>query len=571
MAKSSFSGKNILINLIVTIVAGFIYFYVELPPINLHSAAFYSFFLFLSVVYCITAVITSGIYRQAENGKTFWKLLKGSCIVPLIVIGAVFVIYVVGGLLSSVVIRSGAYAKLITVETGDFTQDIEEISFDQIPMLDRDSAEKLGDRKLGELADMVSQFEVADNYTQINYKGRPVRVTPLRYGDIFKWLNNRSAGLPAYLIIDMVTQEVDVVRLPEGMHYTTAEHFSRNLYRHLRFQYPTYIFNEPTFEIDEEGTPYWVCPRIVKRIGLFGGTDIQGAVLVNAITGESQYYTDIPTWVDGVYSAEIIMDQYDYYGTYQGGFINSLFGQKNVTVTTEGYNYIAANDDVYVYTGVTSAGSDESNIGFILTNQRTKQTTFYSIAGAEEFSAMNSAEGVVQHLNYSATFPLLLNISNQPTYFMALKDYAGLVKMYAMVNVQQYQIVATGASVEECQSNYYKLLRQNKLDTGEAPILPADEDTVTGIVTALRSAVIDGTTMYYVTLDADNTVYCISAGEVEKVILLNVGDRITITYEPDSMRDDLICTANAFEWTVAEEPTEPAEESELPEGPAEAA
>lgn len=571
MAKSGFSGKNILINLIVTIVAGFIYFYVELPPINLHSAAFYSFFLFLSVVYCITAVITSGIYRQAENGKTFWKLLKGSCIVPLIVIGAVFVIYVVGGLLSSVVIRSGAYAKLITVETGDFTQDIEEISFDQIPMLDRDSAEKLGDRKLGELADMVSQFEVADNYTQINYKGRPVRVTPLRYGDIFKWLNNRSAGLPAYLIIDMVTQEVDVVRLLEGMHYTTAEHFSRNLYRHLRFQYPTYIFNEPTFEIDEEGTPYWVCPRIVKRIGLFGGTDIQGAVLVNAITGESQYYTDIPTWVDGVYSAEIIMDQYDYYGTYQGGFINSLFGQKNVTVTTEGYNYIAANDDVYVYTGVTSAGSDESNIGFILTNQRTKQTTFYSIAGAEEFSAMNSAEGVVQHLNYSATFPLLLNISNQPTYFMALKDYAGLVKMYAMVNVQQYQIVATGASVEECQSNYYKLLRQNKLDTGEAPILPADEDTVTGIVTALRSAVIDGTTMYYVTLDAGNTVYCISAGEVEKVILLNVGDRITITYEPDSMRDDLICTANAFEWTVAEEPTEPAEESELPEGPAEAA
>lgn len=571
MAKSGFSGKNILINLIVTIVAGFIYFYVELPPINLHSAAFYSFFLFLSVVYCITAVITSGIYRQAENGKTFWKLLKGSCIVPLIVIGAVFVIYVVGGLLSSVVIRSGAYAKLIAVETGDFTQDIEEISFDQIPMLDRDSAEKLGDRKLGELADMVSQFEVADNYTQINYKGRPVRVTPLRYGDIFKWLNNRSAGLPAYLIIDMVTQEVDVVRLPEGMHYTTAEHFSRNLYRHLRFQYPTYIFNEPTFEIDEEGTPYWVCPRIVKRIGLFGGTDIQGAVLVNAITGESQYYTDIPTWVDGVYSAEIIMDQYDYYGTYQGGFINSLFGQKNVTVTTEGYNYIAANDDVYVYTGVTSAGSDESNIGFILTNQRTKQTTFYSIAGAEEFSAMNSAEGVVQHLNYSATFPLLLNISNQPTYFMALKDYAGLVKMYAMVNVQQYQIVATGASVEECQSNYYKLLRQNKLDTGEAPILPADEDTVTGIVTALRSAVIDGTTMYYVTLDAGNIVYCISAGEVEKVILLNVGDRITITYEPDSMRDDLICTANAFEWTVAEEPTEPAEESELPEGPAEAA
>lgn len=565
MAKSGISGKNILINLSVTIVAGFIYFYIKLPPINLHSAAFYSFFLFVSVVYCATAVITSGIYRQAENGKTFWKLLKGSCIVPLIVIAAVFVVYVVGGLLSSVIIRSGAYAKLMTVETGDFTQDIEEISFDQIPMLDRDSAEKLGDRKLGELADMVSQFEVADNYTQINYRGRPVRVTPLRYGDVFKWLNNRSAGLPAYLIIDMVTQEVDVVRLSEGMHYTTAEHFSRNLYRHLRFQYPTFIFDEPTFEIDEEGTPYWVCSRVVKRIGLFGGTDIQGAVLVNAINGESQYYTDIPTWVDGVYSADIIMEQYDYYGTYQGGFINSLFGQKNVTVTTAGYNYIAANDDVYVYTGVTSAGSDESNIGFILTNQRTKQTTFYSIAGAEEFSAMNSAEGVVQHLNYTSTFPLLLNISNQPTYFMALKDYAGLVKMYAMVNVQQYQIVATGTSVEECQANYYKLLRQNKLDTGEEPVLPADEETVVGTVVVLRSAVIDGTTMYYVTLDGGNTVYSISAGELEKVVLLNVGDYIGITYEPSSLRDDRICTANDFEWVTAEKPVEPTEEPEQPE------
>lgn len=565
MAKSGISGKNILINLSVTIVAGFIYFYIKLPPINLHSAAFYSFFLFVSVVYCATAVITSGIYRQAENGKTFWKLLKGSCIVPLIVIAAVFVVYVVGGLLSSVIIRSGAYAKLMTVETGDFTQDIEEISFDQIPMLDRDSAEKLGDRKLGELADMVSQFEVADNYTQINYRGRPVRVTPLRYGDVFKWLNNRSAGLPAYLIIDMVTQEVDVVRLSDGMHYTTAEHFSRNLYRHLRFQYPTFIFDEPTFEIDEEGTPYWVCSRVVKRIGLFGGTDIQGAVLVNAINGESQYYTDIPTWVDGVYSADIIMEQYDYYGTYQGGFINSLFGQKNVTVTTAGYNYIAANDDVYVYTGVTSAGSDESNIGFILTNQRTKQTTFYSIAGAEEFSAMNSAEGVVQHLNYTSTFPLLLNISNQPTYFMALKDYAGLVKMYAMVNVQQYQIVATGTSVEECQANYYKLLRQNKLDTGEEPVLPADEETVVGTVVALRSAVIDGTTMYYVTLDGGNTVYSISAGELEKVVLLNVGDYIGITYEPSSLRDDRICTANDFEWVAAEKPVEPTEELEQPE------
>ena len=150
-------------------------------------------------------------------------------------------------------------------------------------MLDRQSAERLGDRKLGELSDMVSQFEVADDYTQINYRGRPVRIATLLYGDIIKWFTNRSDGLPAYLVIDMVTQNVELVRLSEGIKYTTAEHFGRNLYRHLRFHYPTYLFDQPVMEVDEEGTPYWICPRLVKTIGLFGGTDVEGAVLVNAV------------------------------------------------------------------------------------------------------------------------------------------------------------------------------------------------------------------------------------------------------------------------------------------------
>lgn len=532
MAKSGFSGKNILVNLIVTIVAGFIYFYVELPPINLHSAAFYSFFLFISAVYCITAAITSGIYRQAENGKTFWKLLKGSCMVPLVIIGAVFVIYVVGGLLSSVILRSGAYAKLMTVEPGSFTDEIEEISFDQIPMLDRDSAEKLGDRKLGELADMVSQFEVAEDYTQINYQGRPVRVTPLRYGDIIKWLNNRAQGLPAYLIIDMVTQNVEVVRLDEGIHYTTAEHFSRNLYRHLRFHYPTFMFDDPAFEIDENGDPWWVCPRVSHTIGLFGGRDIVGAVLVNAVTGESAYYEvgSVPNWVDHVFTAELIMQQYDYHGTYVNGFINSLFGQRDVTVTTEGYNYIAIGDDVYMYTGVTSVVSDQSNIGFILSNQRTKETRFYLVAGAKEYSAMDSAEGQVQQMRYTATFPLLLNISDQPTYFMALKDAAQLVKMYAMVNVSQYQIVATGATVADCERNYRQMLLNGNLIDEETGTLPEEQMALTaahsGVISDIRSAVMDGNTVYF--LQIDGVWYSGKAADTPELILLNVGDAVTV-------------------------------------------
>lgn len=559
MAKTSFSGKNILVNLIVTVVAGFIYFYVELPPINLHSAAFYSFFLFLSAVYCVTAVITSGIYRQAENGRTFWKLLKGSCMVPLLVIAAVFVVYVIGGLLSSVILRSGAYSRLMTVESGSFTQDIEEISFDQIPMLDRDSAEKLGDRKLGELADMVSQFEVAENYTQINYHGRPVRVTPLKYGDIFKWFNNRGEGLPAYLIIDMVTQEVEVVRLPEGMRYTTAEHFSRNLYRHLRFQYPTMMFDEPVFEIDEDGIPYWVCSRIVKTIGLFGGTDVEGAVLVNAITGESEYYQEVPSWVDRVYSSDIIMDQYDYYGMYHNGFLNSIFGQRDVTLTTEGWNYIAINDDVYMYTGVTSVTSDQSNIGFILTNQRTKETHFYPSAGATETSAMDSAQSQVQQMRYEATFPLLLNIADQPTYFMALKGADGLVKMYAMVNVQQYQIVETGGTVAECETNYRKTLANAGLiGAGDTQVNQGEAKEEHGIIAEIRSAVVSGNTHYYVRMEHSLGYLDFNAAEVPRAVLLDVGDSIWYTYRLDeaSFPENGIVSATDFRFEGEEAPTD---------------
>ena len=372
-----------------------------------------------------------------------------------------------------------------------------------------------------------------------------MRVTPLRYGDWIKWLNNRSQGLPAYLVIDMVTQNVDVVRLDQGIRYTTAEHFGRNLNRYLRFRYPTYLFDAPAFEIDEDGNPFWVCPRIRKTIGLFGGTDIAGAVLVNAVTGECTYYdaADVPSWIDHVYPAELIIQQYDYHGTYVNGFINSLFGQRDVTVTTDGYNYLAIGDDVYMYTGITSVVSDESNIGFILSNQRTKETRFYTVAGAEEYSAMESAQGQVQQMKYAATFPLLLNIADQPTYFMALKDAAGLVKMYAMVNVSQYQIVATGGDVAECESNYRQMLaRYNLIDDSDANI-PADTQEAAGILSDIRTAVIGGDSRYYLRLQGESVYYVISAADAPQVVTLNTGDRVTITYRPQEGASILEATA----------------------------
>ena len=525
-------GGRIAINTLVTLLAGAVFFYVELPAVNLHAEEFYGFVLLLCAVYCVCALLTSGF--QGTGAKGYFTFVKKQCTVPFFVVAAMIVTALIGALASWVVLRANAYQALLPVANGSFTEEIEEVSYDRIPMLDRDSAKKLGDRKLGELADMVSQFEVAEDYTQINYHGRPVRVTPLRYGDIIKWFNNRSEGLPAYLVIDMVTQNVDVVRLEEGMKYTTAEHFSRNLYRHLRFAYPTFMFEEPVFEIDEDGTPYWVCAKKEKTIGLFGGTDNHGAVLVNAVTGESEYYEAPPAWVDHVYSAELIIEQYDYYGQYHNGFWNSIFGQRDVTVTTTGYNYLAEGDDVYLYTGVTSVGGDESNIGFLLSNQRTKETRYYPCAGATEYSAMDSAKGQVQNLRYTATFPLLLNIADQPTYFMALKDASQLVKMYAMVNVSQYQIVATGATVADCEANYRQMLLKNNLisnDQSEIDAPSVDLKSVEGTIAEIRTAVVNGNSIYFLRFAGESSFTVrMSAAEVAYAPLLNVGDHVRVYF-----------------------------------------
>ena len=518
-----------LINLGVTLLFGLGYFYFELPALNFHAEEFYVFVFLLCAVYCVCAVLTSGF--QGEGVKGYFGFVKKRCTIPFLVLVALIAAIIIGGLTSWVVIRAGSYSKLLSIKDGDFASEVEEISYNQIPMLDEDSAARLGSRKLGELADMVSQFEILPSYTQINYQGRPVRVTSLAYGDLVKWFTNRSAGLPAYLIIDMVTQEAEVVRLDEGMKYTTAEHFGRYLPRHLRFHYPTYMFADPVFEINEEGEPYWVCPRMVKTIGLFGGTDIQGAVLVNAVTGESQYYEEVPNWVDHVYDANLIMEQYDYYGMYHNGFINSIFGQRDVTHTTEGYNYIAIGDDVYMYTGVTSVTSDQSNIGFILSNQRTKETHFYSVAGATEASAQASAMSQVQQMRYVATFPLLLNIADQPTYFMSLKGEDGLVKMYAMVNVQQYNIVETGSTVAECEANYRRALADSGLiSDGDAEAVPSDQEEISGAIAEIRTAVLDGNSYYFLRLEGQDTFYAVNAAENPLAVILNAGDQVTIAY-----------------------------------------
>lgn len=517
-------GKRKLIIIIGCILALCIYYYVALPAINIHSAEIWVFMMLLIVLAAVCYIVKKKMGKK-ELKKS--KAVKGFAYI----LGGIVAVFLVGALLSSPIVNAKKYQQLLKVEDGEFTQDIEELSFEQIPLLDKDSASLLGDRKMGSMVDMVSQFEVDNLYSQINYQDQPVRVSPLRYASAIKWLTNQSDGIPAYIKIDMATQNTELVKLEKSMKYSNSEHFNRNIYRHLRFSYPTYIFDEISFEIDDEGIPYWTAPVKKFNIGLFGGETIGRVVLCNAITGETVDYAieDVPEWIDRAYTSDLLIELYDYYGTLKHGFLNSVLGQKDCLKTTDGYNYLAIKDDVWLYTGVTSVSGDQSNVGFVLINQRTMKTKFYSIEGATEESAMSSAEGQVQHLGYKATFPLLLNLSGEPTYFVALKDEAGLVKKYAMVNVQKYQIVAIGDSVSACEEQYNELMYTNGVKTKEEDTRKTQK--VTGVINRIAQGVIEGNSHFYITLEGKEDIFDVSVVDYIDVIRYREGDTVTMEYK----------------------------------------
>ena len=520
-----------LIALIVVIVVA-IYYYVTIPAINIHSTDTWGAVLFLIVIALIVKLFFYGFRNPAKiriSDLKESKILRAGVIL-LLVLGAV---YFIGSILSSPIVNAKKYQKLMKVEQGNFTEDVEELSFDKIPLLDRDTAALLGDRKMGSMVDMVSQFEADDIYSQINYKGNPVRVTPLKYANLIKWFTNQGEGIPAYIRINMANQSTELVKLKQGMKYTTSDHFNRNIYRHLRFAHPTYIYGELSFEIDENGDPYWIAPVKKFNIGLFGGETVGKVVICNAVTGKTKTYDvgNVPQWVDRVYSADLLVNLFDYYGTLKHGFFNSVLSQKDCLETTDGYNYLALNDDVWMYTGVTSVNGDQSNVGFVLANQRTMETKYYKVEGATESSAMSSAEGQVQNLKYQATFPLLLNIAGEPTYFVALKDDAGLVKKYAMVNVQKYQIVAIGDSVSQCQENYNELLLKNGVKEQEKDT--RKEEEVSGKITKIAQAVLNGNSHYYLMLENSDAIYDVSVADIIDVIRCELGEQVTVTYKED--------------------------------------
>lgn len=571
---------RILLALLLTIVFGAVYYYMELPALNIHDSGFYIFIILLVAAF----VIFFGLLCKAHKKVERKEYVKKKSIVPIIIVAVILVVMAIGWLIGTTFFRASSYSQLVTVTSSDFSTDFEEIDYDSVPRIDESRALTLADQKLGELSEYMSQYVVSDSTTMINYNGEPVRVAYLEYADVFKWFNNTDEGLPAYMIINLVSQEVTVVNCLEEfgqcITYSPTELFNEKLVRHLRFQYPTLLMDTPNFEIDDSGHPYWITPVLDKTIGLFGGTDVKGVIITDALTGESQYYdmTAVKAdqsleWIDVVYSSSLLLTQYNYYGELSNGFWNSIIFQNDVNVVSSGNGYIALDDDIWVYTGVTSSESDSSNFGFILCNQRTKEIRYYEKGGTIESAAQDSAEDAVQNYGYSATFPILLDIEGQPTYFMSFYGDSNTVKGYALVNLSDKTIVGTGLldnlksdakSLNAAVENYIEALQDkglidNNVDIDEYLVEETDDSgtdsstqgssdsagaetetttaaadssdsslgSITGTIDSIKTAVTDGDTYYY--LEIDGVYYYIAVGDCMDVLLAQTGDTVKVT------------------------------------------
>lgn len=565
---------RLLISAVLTIIAGGIVYYMMLPALNFKDVNMYIFVMVLIVLFMVFFALACKANKKIERREYIKKKSK----VPVIIAAVLVLVMAVGWLCGATIFRASSYNKLMPVTTSEFSTDFEKLSVDSVPRVDESRALTLADQQLGSLSEYKSQYVVSNTTTMINYNNRPVRVAYLEYADVFKWFNNTKEGVPAYMIIDLISQKVTVVNCVEQfgscIQYSPTELFNEKLIRHIRFQYPTELLDTPNFEISDDGHPYWITPVLDKTIGLFGGTDVKGAIITDALSGESVYY-DIEQvrsdeslqWIDVVYSANLLVQQYDYYGKFQNGFWNSIIFQNDVSQASQGNGYIAMDDDVWIYTGVTSSESDASNFGFILSNQRTKETRYYENGGAIETAAQQSAEDAVQNYQYAATFPILLDIEGQPTYFMSLYGSSNTVKGYALVNLADKTIVGTGI-VDEMKSdakalnaaveNYIQALKDKNIigtdinvdeylvdETDEdaggtaqetpaengntaAPSAPAaDGSQVTGEVTSILTSVNNGNTYYY--LQINGTYYYISVADCMDVLLVQTGDTVTVT------------------------------------------
>lgn len=507
-----------VVSTIATVFLGWLLYLWWLPALNFESGFCWFFVGCCCAIFALCETIAESItYDSGFIPAVAWIAVV---IIAIAALGANF--------FSGRLVNHEKYASMIEVSEKIFAEDMVEEEISSIAAMDSASARKYGDRTLTN-PEWVSQFKVAHDYSQIALNGEPMKVAPLEHAGFVKALKNQENGIPAYVMVNPVTYKAEMVELSEDetIIYSPSGVWSYDLTRHIRKEFKTEMLGLSFFEIDEEGHPYWITQVMDHTIGLFGGETVKGVILTDAHSGDMEYYevSEVPEWVDIVFDGDLICRLYDWHGTLQGGYLNSIFAQKNCKVTTDDFGYKVIGDDVFIYTGVTSVTADESNIGFILVNSRTLEYTYYGVGGAEEYSAMAAAEGEVQQYGYKASFPSLINVNGQPTYFMVLKDDNGLVKKYAMVNIAQYDVVAVADTIAEVSSNYKKLMAsRNVVDAGEVDT--DDMKTVETTISAIEYITVEGETVVYVKTESG----VFKSAFEESYMLLEEGQSVTISY-----------------------------------------
>lgn len=513
-----------LIGAAIVAVIGILMNFIFMPAWSLASAGFWVFILSLLII----AMIVFGIVEMMLDSNHTVTVLLG------VLSGISLMILIVGGLTSWTLFRASDYHEIIEIEDGNFEDDIPMMTENSMwNIVDVGTARKVGDRTIGGIKN-ASWYEVSEEYNLIKYNGEYYRISELLYGGLLKYNKAKSFGIPGYVLVNVETQEAKYVELEEPILYSTSGHFGKLLSRHLRKQYPSYMFGKSFFEIDEEGKPYYVTGVYEPTIGLFGGKKQEKFVVTNAVTGKSKvYYTeDLPEWIEHAYSVSYLMDQVHLNQTYINGFWNSIGSKTGVNCTAYdyrsddfvGYNTaITATGEVVFYAGVTPASNAESNLGFILASPRTGKVKYYSCTGAEESSAQLAAEGLVSNLRYTATFPTIVNVGGEETYFMLLKDSAGLVQRYALCSVRNYTKVVQATSISQVLDLYKNEVKLEIDDTAETL-------SKEGVITNIYQAEIEGYTYFYFKLAGSDVLYMSSIENSNKQVLLEVGTKVKVEY-----------------------------------------
>ena len=453
-------------------------------------------------------------------------------------------LYFVALMVFSPIFMPSTHRNLIgNVEEIEFSSEIEHIDLKQLPIIDKDLAYKLADKKLGEIPSLGSQVTIGDLSLQ-SVNGQLYYVGPLEHSSFFKWLTNRE-GTKGYIKVSATNQnDVQLVTELNGedihLKYIPSAYLFSDLDRHAYLNDMKAGHTDYTFELDDEGNPYWVITRYDNAIGITEQKAI-GTEIINAQTGETNIYDieNTPKWVDRIQPSSYINNYLNKWGELVHGILN--FSDKDKLKSTQGMNIIFNDDECYYYTGITSVGNDEGLVGFMLTNTRTGEAKMYKTSGATEAASMKSAEGKVQQYGYTATFPYLINIQSEPTYFMTLKDSNGLVKQYAMVNVKNYNTVAVGDTLQSTLNRYFEALTNTNISLEGSN----SEESLVGEVERIGLVVKEGSSIYDIKIKGQDNFFSVSTETSREVALTNIGDTISIKFI--KVGDGQYIITNSFE------------------------